>query len=164
MFRPHLDTVYSVQDPWPRIRVETCQDFAGDLLTRTSTSGAVMFYRDHLVKATPNLRSRAERRSTTLAFIVPRWRWDFRIWDLGARVELATDSDTAEGFASRRGIGRAWHIATGYSWLKEMVSSRDLSIDLVSTADNRALALTKPMGAAWLHELVCAMGLVFTEE
>lgn len=85
----------------------------GDLLTRRSTSDAV-FYGDYLVTATSNLQSTVSLSSEKAEYyacvqgaaLALGFRSVLRDWHLDARIELATDSVVAKGFASRRGVGR----------------------------------------------------------
>ena len=78
-------------------------------------------------------------------------------------LRLKTDSSAAKGFASRRGLGKQRHVSTRYLWLQSKVSSGDLKIEKVGTADQLADYITKAIARAWIEQKSMTLGLEFRE-
>ena len=74
---------------------------------------------------------------------------------------LKTDLSAAKGFASRRGLGRNRHVSTRFLWLQDAVSTGQLRIQKVGTADQLSDFLTKPLSQKWLQEMLPSIGLHF---
>ena len=72
---------------------------------------------------------------------------------------LKTDSSTATGYASRRGLGRNRHVSTRFLWLQDAVSNGRQRIRKVSTADQLSDFLTKSISQKWLQEKLPLLGL-----
>ena len=53
-------------------------------------------------------------------------------------LKIRTDSSAAEGFATRRGLGRQRHVSTRFLWLQDKVSKGELKVVEVGTADQLA--------------------------
>ena len=58
--------------------------------------------------------------------------------DLGVErtVILNTDASGAIGMASRRGVGKVWHIEVSQLWLQQRVANGDLSVQKVGGISN----------------------------
>ena len=70
------------------------------------------------------------------------------LMDLGVnegRVILKTDASAALGVAHRLGIGKIRHIEVNQVWLQEKVYRGEIVFEKVSTDENLADALTKPL-------------------
>ena len=60
-------------------------------------------------------------------------------------IEVKSDASAAIGIAQRRGMGKVRHIETNQLWLQERVAMESVKITKVSTHDNLADQLTKPV-------------------
>jgi len=75
-------------------------------------------------------------------------------------VELRSDATAAISLSSRRGLGKARHIAVGFLWVQQLVSEKRLVLKKVDGAKNRSDLLTKHLAAPRLRELLAACGCV----
>ena len=60
-------------------------------------------------------------------------------------IEVKSDASAAIGIAQRRGMGKVRHIETNQLWLQEHVAMRSIKITKISTYENLADQLTKPV-------------------
>ena len=153
----------------PFVYVEADSDFAGDLVTRKSTTGVCVMLGSHCLRTAGNLQStvslssgEAENYAAVQGAAAGLGMAAlFADWGIQLKVVLGTDSSAARGLSSRRGIGKVRHIETRFLWLQERVASRAVQIWKIAGEKNRADALTKALTGDRLRELCNAMGLVF---
>ena len=69
---------------------------------------------------------------------------DFGV-DMRTPVRVCSDASAAIGIAQRRGMGKIRHIETNQLWLQEKVACGSVEIEKISTDDNLADHLTKPL-------------------
>ena len=170
-FRPRLIIRFEPQAMPKQFDVEVDSDFAGDVRTRRSTAGVLVFHGKHLIKSQSSLQStislssgEAEYYSAVTGAAYGLGMQAFlKDWGLEATVRVATDSTAGKGFASRRCLGRVRHVSTRYLWLQEKVAQRQIVVDKIGTEHNRSDALTKPLTAQRLERLMLACGLQFRE-
>ena len=148
-------------------------DFAGDLVSRRSSSGLVLLF--------GRLASKRLRRCRNqLGFLLENPSFTL-VWKGGAALlgmrslmldwgvcpkltlKIRTDSSAVKGFATRRGLGRQRHVSTRFLWLQDKVSKGELKVVKVGTADQLADFLTKPVAARWLAEKSPELGLKFRD-
>ena len=79
-------------------------------------------------------------------------------------IRVWTDSSSALGIISRRGLGKIDHVGIEYLWLQEAIRERDIHMEKEASADNPADMLTKGLGAAVLEKHVAAIGLKKEED
>ena len=83
------------------------------------------------------------------------------LMDLGVqegKIVLKTDASAALGVAQRLGIGKIRHIEVNQLWLQEKVYKGEIIVDKVSTDENLADALTKPLTNEGIMKHVQALG------
>ena len=134
-------------------------DFAGDPVSRKSTTGLVAQIGNHTVKSGLTLQSLTALSVGEAEFhaVVKGGQVGLALrstnQDLGVpmKVEIRSDTSTANSLTDRLGAGqRTKHIDTRYFWIKERVQDGDLSIKKVLTAKNCADVGTKPVSASVL--------------
>ena len=150
--RPKAVIRYEAQDPrQAMIKCHTDSDWAGDVLTRRSTSGMVVRRGQHLIRHSSTLQtsiglSSAEAEYYALtkgAAYSLGIQSLFRDWNLELPIELYCDSSSARAFAKRRGLGKNRHIDTRYLWLQERIALKHMKLFSVPTVDNPADLFTK---------------------
>lgn len=82
----------------------------------------------------------------------------FRDWQVELSVTCYSDSSSGLSFASRRGLGRIRHVETRFLWLQERVALKHIKVSKVSTNDNPADILTKPLSYAEMSRYVERLG------
>ena len=83
------------------------------------------------------------------------------LMDLGVaegRIILKTDASAALGVAQRLGIGKIRHIEVNQLWLQEKVYKGEIIVEKVSTDENLADALTKPLTSDGIIKHVEGLG------
>ena len=112
-------------------------DFAGDPVSRKSTTGLVALVGHHAVKSGSTLHSLTALSvgETEFYAVVKGGQVGLSLrsmyQDLGIqmKIEIQSDSSTAKSFTDRLGAGqRTKHIDTRYFWIQERVQDGDLSI------------------------------------
>ena len=146
-------------------------DFAGDLVSRRSSSGLVILFGKHCLKTSSSVQEPIGLSSGESEFYacveggaaLLGMRSLMLDWGVCPKLTLKirTDSSAAKGFATRRGLGRQRHVSTRFLWLQDKVSKGDLKVVKVGTADQLADFLTKPVTARWLAEESPKFGLEF---
>ena len=146
-------------------------DFAGDLVSRRSSSGLVLLFGRHCLKTSSSVQGPIGLSSGESEFyacvkggaVLLGMRSLMLDWGIGPKLTLKirTDSSAAKGFATRRGLGRQRHVSTRFLWLQDRVSKGELKVVKVGTADQLADFLTKLVSARWLAEKSPELGLEF---
>ena len=146
-------------------------DHAGDIVTRKSTSGMMIFYGKHLPKSSSTVQSTIALNVGESEFYAAvkgsahalGIRSLLRDWGVGADIKLnvRTDCAAAKGFATRRGLGKQRHVNTRFLWLQDRVARGDVAIVKVRTAEQLADPLTKAMQGPARLPLLLRAGLEF---
>ena len=145
-------------------------DFAGDPVSRKSTTGQVAQVGNHTVKFGSTLQSLTALNVGEAEFyaVVKGCQVGLSLrsmhLDLGIplKIEIHSDSSTANSLTDRLGVGqRTKHIGTRYFWIQERVRDGELNIKKVLTAENFADVGTKPVSASVLLQHCQFAGLVF---
>ena len=174
MESPQQRLRYRRQKHVDKITVFVDSDFAGDPVSRKSTTGLVAQIGNHTVKSGSTLQSLTALSVGEAEFyaVVKGGQVGLLLTsmhqDLGVpmKIEIQSDSSTANSLTDRLGAGqRTKHIDTRYFWIQDRVQERvqdgDLSIKKVLTAKNCADVGTKPVFASVLQHCKFA-GLVFS--
>ena len=160
--------LYCFQEAEPDIVVLTDSDWAGDELTRRSTSGGVVLNGTHTVTWWCKLQARialssceAELNASLKGAIeglnVQRLANDFGD---SPSLELKTDASAARGVIMRQGVGKIRHLHVKQVWLQETVAAGELGITKIPRCENWSDALTHPWTSADIP-FWNAMGLYF---
>ena len=153
-----------------KITVFVDSDFAGDPVSRKSTTGLVAQIGYHTVKSgsTPQSLTALSVGEAEFCAVVKGGQVGLSLrsmyQDLGIpmKIEIQSDSSTANSLTDRLGAGQGTkHIDTRYFWMQERVQDGDLSIKKVLTAKNCADVVTKPVSASVLQQHCKFAGLVF---
>ena len=164
---PYMKRVYKMQNPETlHVNVMTDSDWAGDLRTRRSTSGAVIRIGAHVVQikcasqkvvALSSMESEyySMCRGVTEAMFI-RSVVDF--WGIcpGTMV-LRVDSSSAKALAERKGVGKSRHIQARYLWLQDLVFSKELNVQKTPGRTNDPDLVTKVQPRATMKDHLTRM-------
>ncbi|CAK0855964.1 unnamed protein product [Prorocentrum cordatum] len=140
--RPRASIRYRMQAPVDKIEVYVDSDFAGDPISRKSTTGLVAMVGSHPIKGSSTLQSLtslsvgeaefyAVVKGAAVALMLRSIYEDFGD-NMEARV--LSDSTTAGSLADRLGVGqRTKHIQTRFLWVQERVQDKDLKVAYLET-------------------------------
>ena len=135
--RPRPVLKYRRQDPEnAKILVYSDSDWAGDEVTRRSTSGMVIKRGEHLIRHSSTMQTTIGLSSTEAEYyaLTKGVAYSlgiqslFKDWGLNLDIEAFSDSSSAISFAKRRGLGKNRHVATRYLWLQERVVLKHLKV------------------------------------
>lgn len=146
-------------------------DFAGDLLTRRSTSGLVVKFGSHTIKHTNSLQSTISLSSgeaefysivkgTSLGISLQEM---FKHWNVEVKLRVHTDSAAALGTANRRGLGKSQHVQTRFLWIQEKLYNREIELLKVATKANPADVCTKSLAWEDLRKRMQSVSFEFAE-
>ena len=144
-------------------------DFAGDPVSRKSTTGLVAQIGNPTVKSGSALQSLTSLSVGEAEFYAVvkggqvglSLRSMYQDMGIPMKIEIQNDSSTANSLTDRLGAGqRTKHIDTRCFWIQERVQDGDLSIKKVPMAKNCADVGTKPVSASVLQEHCKFAGLV----
>ena len=165
--KPKAALRYRRQKHVHKITVFVATDFAGDLVSRKSTTGLVAQIGNHFVKSISTLQSLTALSVAEAEFYAVvkggqvglSLRSMYQGLGIPMKIEIQSDSSTANSSTDRLEAGqRTKHIDTRYVWIQERVQDGDLSIKKVPTAKNCADVGTKPVSAS----VVCRIGILLT--
>ena len=164
MEKPKAALRYRRQKHVNKIIVFVDSDFAGDPVSRKSTTGLVAQIGNHTVESGSTLRCLTALSVGEVDFyavvtgcqVGPSLRSMYQELRIPMKIEIQSDSSTALGAGQR-----TKHIDTRYFWIQERVQDGDLSIKNVLTAKNCADVGTKPVSASVLQQNCKFAGLVF---
>ena len=170
---PRAVLVFEEQDLPKELNGWVDADFAGDLVSRRSSSGLVFLFGRHCLKTSSSVQEPIGLSSGESEFYacVKGGAALLRMWSLmldggvcpKLTLKIWTDSSAAKGFATRRGLGRQRHVSARFLLLQDKVSKGELKMGKVGTADQLADFLTEPVAARWLAEKSPELGLEFRE-
>ena len=166
--KPRVAIWYQFQDESENITVFTDSDWAGDEVTRKSTSGGVVCRGSHAISWWCKLQSNIALSSceAELNAAVKGAVEGLNVQRLAATLgdqltlESKTDASAARGVILRQGVGKVRHLQMKQVWLQENVAAGGLTIVKIPRVDNCADALTHPWGASDLPYWE-AMGMCF---
>ena len=129
----------------------TDSDWAGDKLTRKSTSGGVIMFGDHMLKSwstTQQVIAMSSGEAELYALIkgasqIKGMMTQFKEWGTEVNGIIRTDASAALGMVHRQGLGKTRHIDVQYLWIQGEVMEEKLSVTKVATEENPADVLTK---------------------
>ena len=168
--KPKVALRFRRQKHVDKITVFVDSDFAGDPVSRKSTTGLVAQIGNHTVKSGPTLQSLAALSVGEAEFyaVVRGCQVGLSLrsinQDLGITMknEIQSDSSTANSWMDRLGARQQTkHVDTRNFWIQERVQDGDLNIKKVPTAKNCTVVGTKPVSASVLQQHCKFAGLVF---
>ena len=142
-------------------------DFAGCVKSRKSTSGGIILFGGCPIKTYCSLQAvralssgeaeyYAMVKAASVAIGIRSMLMDLGVTE--GRIILKTDASAALGVAQRLGIGKIRHIEVNQLWLQEKVYEGDIIVEKVSTDENLADALTKPLTNEGIIQHVLGLG------
>ena len=164
---PYLKRVYKMQNgEGLKVVVMSDSDWAGDLRTRRSTSGAVVKVGEHTVQvkcssqkvvALSSMESeyyamcRAATQGIFIHNIVDFWEMALGI------MTLKVDSSSAKALAERRGVGKTRHVQARFLWLQDRVFNKEMNVAKVNGKVNDPDLVTKVQPKAAIQEHLARM-------
>ena len=141
-------------------------DWAGNKITRKSTSGGAMFLGKHLIKSWSStqqvmaLSSGEAELHGMLKGATQTKGLISMMADFGEKVAVTvcSDASAAIGIAHRQGLGKTRHIEVQYLWIKHEVKEGKLTVKKVGTNNNPADLLTKAMNGETMMKYMAEMG------
>ena len=133
----------------------TDSDWAGDKVTRKSTSGGVVCRGQHTISWWCKLQSNIAlspceaELNAALKGAVEGLNVQRLAASLGDNLtlELRTDASAARGVILRQGVGKVRHLQVKQLWLQENVAAGELTIVKIPRVENCSDALAPPLGA-----------------
>ena len=170
--RPTVKCVYKWQGPCPLVSAYSDSDWAGDRVSRKSTSGGCLVRGSHLIKCWAKgqhviaLSSgeaelyacvRASSEAVGLKSVMK---------DMGieAGVEVHVDANAAIGMIMKEGLSGVRHIDTQFLWIQESVRGGRISVKKIDGTLNPADMFTKALGAQALEEHLRRLGCDWIRE
>ena len=158
---------YEWQEEGAQLKVYTDSDWAGCLRTRKSTSGGVILLGQHCIKTwslTQSSIALSSAEAEYYAMVEGATKGigvRTMLGEIGLEVKLtlATGSSAAKSLASRRGIGKIWHLDTKWLWLQAEVASGSIRLEKVPGEKNPADLLTKYKGRTEVARLLAEMSI-----
>jgi len=151
--RPRAVCVFNAQSLPKTIEGWCDSDWAGCPETRKSTSGGIIIWGQHPLKAwstTQNVVALSSGEAEYYAMVkagsqslgIKAMLSDF---GLRSKIRLVTDASAAQGIAARRGLGQVKHIEGSQLWLQDRVNKGEIVVEKTGGKDNIADTLTKFM-------------------
>ena len=146
---------YDYQEHHGVVDVWTDTDFAGCQTTRKSTSGGIVMFGSHMIKAWSSTQGNVSLSSGEAEYyglvkgasIGMGMRSMLGDMGIQVKIRVSTDASAAKGIASRRGLGKVRHIEVHQLWVQERVAQGDIEVRKVDGKTNPADSLTKHVGA-----------------
>ena len=165
---PRMAQQYPAQEPSKaHLEVHVDSDWAGDTVTRRSTTGVIVRRGQHLLRHSSTVQNVIGLSSSESKYYALTkggcsglgLQSLFADWNLKLQLSLHTDSSSAKAIASKRGTGKSTrHIPTRMLWLQERVAAKHLRIMKVASESNPADMLTKALGRLEIEEFCAEIG------
>jgi len=158
----------------------TDSDYAGDKVSRKSTSGGLIMLGDHMIKSWSSTQpvialssGEAEYYAIVKGSSVGMGVKSMLIdWDVlttintmhsSEDIKVNTDSSAARGICHRRGLGKVRHIDVHELWVQDHVLNGRIAVKKVNGPENYSDALTKNMPQAGIAFHVNATNQTISE-
>ena len=160
--RPRYVIKYAIQNHVYSLNCFGDSDFAGDVVTRKSTSGGIMCLGDHAIKTWSTTQSvialstgEAELYAINRTAAIGMGGQSI-LCDLGVELDLRvfTDATTGKSLASRRGLGKVRHIAVNELWLQSHVHDKSVVLVKIKNKFNPSDMLTKYLTKAEIQQIM----------
>ena len=133
---PRYVQVFNWQERGGQIKAFADSDWAGDKVTRKSTSGGILMMGSHLVKSWSTTQpvialSSGEAELYAIVKIATQAKGlGSLLGDYGydTTTVIYTDSIAAMGIVHRKGLGKVKHIEVQYLWLQDHVHDKTMSV------------------------------------
>ena len=167
---PRMIQHFEFQEAPKTVTTFTDSDWAGDKVTRKSTSGGVIMLGKHVIKTWSSsqqviamssgeaelyaLLKGAAQTKGTMSYL--------KDWDITAEGLVRTDASAAIGIVHRQGLGKTRHIEVQYLWIQSEIQNDKLKVTKVGTNENPADLLTKCLKAETVEKHLKHMHLEVT--
>ena len=143
-------------------------DWAGDRVSRKSTSGGVIRWNGDVLKgwatkqqtiALSSAEAELYAMTRTASQVIGMIQLLGDLFPTSFRGVVRTDSSAAIGIASRKGLGRTRHIRVQYLWIQERIACKDLKVKKVDGKENISDILTKHLRREDIDKIMDAMSM-----
>ena len=148
---PRYIQKYAWQHPVFLVNAYADSDWAGDKVSRKSTSGGILMIGEHLIKSWSSTQpvialssGEAELYALVKAAAQAKGLCSL-LADFGfeSQISVHTDSIAAIGIVHRRGLGKTRHIEVQYLWVQDNVNRKAMKVEKIGTKENPADMLIK---------------------
>ena len=169
--RPRCVINYHYQSATSSLHVSTDADWAGEKISRKSTSGGILQHGDHILKSWSSTQSVIALSSGESEFYAivkgcsQALGMRALMMDLGldVKIRLLTDATTGKAIASRRGLGKVRHIDVSNLWVQEKVKNGEVEIIKIKNDFNPADILTKHLAEMPMMQCLDSICVQFIE-
>ena len=166
---PRLCYKFGWQEVPEMVDVLTDSDWAGDVLSRRSTSRGTLLFGNHLLQHWCSMRSgvalsSGEAELTALVRGVSEALCTGNVLnDFGFKVGIRSycDSSAARGITNRVGVGKMKHLEVKHLWIQQQRSQGRVTVFRVPRNINPADSFTHPSAFAQLQQTWSRLGLSF---
>ena len=157
---PRYIQKYVWQHPVSLVNAYADSDWAGDKISRKSTSGGILMIGEHLIKSWSSTQpvialssGEAELYALVKAAAQAKGLCSL-LADFGfeSQISVHTDSIAAIGIVHRRGLGKTRHIEVQYLWVQDNVNRKTMKVEKIGTKENPADMLTKGLKRETIDE------------
>eukprot|EP00971_Amphidinium_carterae_P045075 886811-Amphidinium_carterae.1 len=126
---------YAPQDATPSLQIFVDSDWAGDPISRRSTTGMIVMRGAHLIRHSSTIQqviglssAESEYYALTKGACTGLGIQSHLVdWKIPVKLEIFTDSSSAKAIAMRRGVSKSTrHIETRLLWLQQRVAEKQL--------------------------------------
>jgi len=168
--RPRAVTTFEPQRAPHVLVCEVDADYAGDKVSRKSTSGGLILHGRHVLKTWSSTQAviALSTGESELYALVKGFACLLGVQsmcvDLGLslQTQVATDSSAAKALCERKGLGKAKHIHTSMLWVQQALASKRInSLLKVPGKKNRADIFTKALNRTDMNPITERMHIDF---
>ena len=165
--RPRCIQLFPFENVSSRLLAYADSDWAGDKMTRKSTSGGVLMLGSSLLKSWSSVQttiamSSGEAELYAMIKAACQMKYLMSIAkDLGMDLQglVRTDSTAALAISQRSGLGgRTRHVQVQYLWIQESLKNKQFCIGKVASEDNVPDILTKSVPSDVFNKHLATMG------
>ena len=163
---PRTVQLFELQEPQRYMQCKSDSDWAGCVRSRKSTSSSYLFHGRHLLRAssttqvTPALSSgEAEFYALVKAASIGLGAVHMaKDWGMDLRLKLFTDSSSALGTATRRGVGKIRHLSAQSLWIQQKLADSEMTVEKIKGDRNCADLGTKALDSIKMNKFLRECG------
>ena len=168
-YRPIVRCVYRWQDECLKINAFSDSDWAGDRVSRRSTTGGCLMRGAHAIKcwaknqhvialSSGEAELYACVKASSEAVGLKSMMEDM---GLAAEIDVHVDANAAIGMIMKEGLSGVRHIDTQFLWVQEAVRQKRMKVKKVDGKSNPADMFTKALSSIDLEKCLKAMDFVY---
>ena len=168
--KPRLILNYRRQDASnSNLEILVDSDWAGDILSRRSTSGMIILRGTHVLRHSSTLQVPISLSSAEAEYYAMvrgacyglAMQANYQEWNLFLPVRIHSDSLSGRAFAKRKGLGAQRHVQTRFLWLQDRVKAGHITVVSIPGKANAADMLTKALSEPEIQKNIDALMMAF---